>query len=260
LTTAILKALDGRVLRAREIRAELGIAKEESEALRYLLSSLSQHRQIAAASGTRSWRDNQHGYALWDQWFPDHPVRELAPEEAQAEVAWWYLGGHGPATAEDFSWWSGLKKANAEKALSVVARATADGLYDVTGLDPAPAPTGVRLLPIWDTAMVTQMSRRRMVDPSLYPYVYDASGNLTSTIVSEGSVVGVWDRSGDNDRIEIKAAFFESPDDLVGDVESEAALMASAVGAPEFTVEIVDGIVDLTTASRNRFMSPLSGT
>jgi hypothetical protein len=260
LMTATLKVLDGRVLRAREIRAELGIAKEESEALRYLLSSLSQHRQIAAASGTRSWRDNQHGYALWDQWFPDHPVRELDPEEASAEVARWYLGGHGPATAEDFSWWSGLKKANAEKALSVVARATADGLYDVTGLDPAPAPTGVRLLPIWDTAMVTQMSRRRMVDPSLYPYVYDASGNLTSTIVSEGSVVGVWDRSGDNDRIEIKAAFFESPDDLVGDVESEAALMASAVGAPEFTVEIVDGIVDLTTASRNRFMSPLSGT
>jgi hypothetical protein len=78
--------------------------------------------------------------------------------------------------------------------------------------------------------------------------------------VSEGSVVGVWDRSGDTDRIEIKAAFFQPPDDLVGAVESEAALMASAVGASEFTVEIVDGIVDLTTASRNRFMSPLSGT
>jgi hypothetical protein len=259
-TREIVTILDGRELRAREIRAEMGLSGEESESLRYLLSSLSQHRQVAAASGTKGWRDNQYGYALWDQWFPDHPARDLNPEEARAEIARWYLGGHGPATAEDFAWWSGLKRANAEKALSAVAEMTGDGLFDLAGASVGPDPTGLRLLPIWDTSMVTQISRRRMVDPLLYPFVYDASGNLTSTIVSDGRVVGVWDRRGDGDRIEIKAAFFGGFDrGLAEAVESEAAVVTAAVGASEVGVDFVDRIVDLTTASRNRFMSPLSG-
>lgn len=260
-TARVLEILDDRVLRAREIRAEMGVASDQSEALRFLLSSMSQHRLIAAASGTVGWRDNQYGYARWDQWFPDHPVRELDPGESRVELARWYLQGHGPATVEDFAWWSGLKKANAVKALSAVSEADEDGLYDLFGgSDQAPAATGLRLLPIWDTAMVTQKSRRRMVDPAHYPYVYDASGNLTSTIVSDARVVGVWNRGGDNNRIEIKAVFFNPPGKArIAAVESEATLIADAVGVSEVSVEMVDGLVDLTTAPRNRFMSPLSG-
>ncbi|MEX1038016.1 MAG: winged helix DNA-binding domain-containing protein [Acidimicrobiia bacterium] len=257
-TREILDVLDGRVLRAREIRAELGVSGDESEALRFLLTSLSQHRLITAASGASGWRDNQYGYALWDQWFPDHPVREIDPGESRAELARWYLGGHGPATVEDFAWWSGLKKGNAAVALAAVSEADGDGMYDLPGATPAPPPRGLRLLPVWDTALVTQKERRRTVDPAHYPYVYDASGNLTSTIVSDARVVGVWDRGGDNDRIEIKAAFFAGagPNHLV---ESEAESLAAALGATEVTVEFVTDFADLTRASRNRFMSPLSG-
>jgi hypothetical protein len=55
-------------------------------------------------------------------------------------------------------------------------------------------------------------------------------------------------------------AFFE-PDHKseVEAVESEAAILANAVGATDVTVAVVDRVVDLTQASRNRFMSPLSG-
>lgn len=259
-TAEVLEILDGRVLRAREIRTEMGVTSDQSEALRFLLTSMSQHRLITAASGTVGWRDNQYGYARWDQWFPDHPVRDLDPDEARIELARWYLQGHGPATVEDFAWWCGLKQANAHRALSAAAEADGDGFHDVPDPDQVGEATGVRLLPIWDTALVTQKSRRRMVAPAHYSYVYDASGNVTSTIVSDARVVGVWDRSGDNSRIEIKAAFFESPGkSTIEAVESEAATIANAVGAPEVTVDVVDRIVDLTAAPRNRFMSPLSG-
>jgi len=259
-TERVLEVLDGRVLRAREVRAEMRIAGKESEALRFLLSSMSQHRLITAASGTAGWRDNQYGYALWDQWFPDRPARKLDPGKSRAEIARWYLRGHGPATVEDFAWWSGLKKTNAELALSAVSEADEDGLYDLSGETPAPTPTGLRLLPIWDTALVTQQSRRRMVGPDRYPCVYDTSGNVTSAIVSEARVVGVWDRGGDADLFEVKAAFFDPPGPPEIDaVETEAATIASAVGAREVTVSFVSDLVDLTTASRNRFMSPLSG-
>jgi hypothetical protein len=258
-TSQILDLLDGEILRAREIRARLGMSGEESEPLRFLLSSLTDRRMIVAASGVRSWRDNQHGYAIWDQWLPDHPVRRIDTDEARAEVASWYLYGHGPATLEDFSWWSGLNKTNARHALDSVAVVEGD-LYDIGGRHHVDRPSGLRLLPIWDTAAVTQKTRRRMVDERHYPYVYDASGNLTSTVVLDGEVIGIWDRGGDNNRIEIKVAFFE-PDHKseVEAVESEAAILANAVGATDVTVAVVDRIVDLTQASRNRFMSPLSG-
>lgn len=260
-TSEVLDILDGRILRTREIRADMGVAADQSEALRFLLTSMSQHRLITAASGTAGWRDNQYGYARWDQWFPDHPVRDLDPEEARIEIARWYLQGHGPGTVEDFAWWSGLKRANAGLALSVVSNPDEDGLHDLPGApDHVPPATGLRLLPVWDTALVTQKSRRRMADPAHYPYVYDASGNVTSAIVSDASVVGVWDRGGDADRIEIKAAFFEPPGKAeIEAVETEAAIIANSVGAADVTVAVVEGIVDLTSASRNRFMSPLSG-
>lgn len=258
-TAEVIEILDGRVLRAREIRSEMGVSSEQSEALRFLLTSMSQHRLITAASGTVGWRDNQYGYARWDQWFPDHPARELDPDEARIDLARWYLQGHGPATVEDFAWWCGLKQANAHTALSAVAGADGDGFHDLPDRDQAGDPTGVRLLPMWDTALVTQKGRRRMVAPERYHYVYDASGNVTSTIVSDARVVGVWDRSGDNSRIEIKAAFFEPPGkSTIEAVESEATIIATAVAASDVTVEVVDRIVDLTAASRNRFMSPLS--
>ncbi|MGF1617908.1 MAG: DNA glycosylase AlkZ-like family protein [Acidimicrobiia bacterium] len=256
-TSQVLDILDGEILLAREIRARLGVSGKESEPLRFLLSSLTDSRTIVAASGVRSWRDNQHGYAIWDQWLPDHPVRLIDPDEARAEVARWYLHGHGPASVEDFSWWSGISKAKARHALDSVAEVEGD-LYDIGGRLNVDPPSGLRLLPIWDTALVTQKTRRRMVDERLYPYVYDASGNLTSTIVLDGEVIGIRDRSGDADYFEIKVSFFSGagPRELV---ETEANVIAAAVGAGDSSVEVVDGFVDLTRASWNRFMSPLSG-
>jgi hypothetical protein len=252
----VLSLLDGRVMPAREIRSELGVSAGDSEALRFLLSSLAQNRQVAAASGTRGWRDNQHGYTLWSQWFPDHPPLDVDPESARIKVANWYLRGHGPGTADHFAWWSGMKKVNAAAALSNFHEIE-PGVFDV---DPPEGgePSGLRLLPVWDTALVAPKGRRRMVRTAHQPYVYDASGNLTSTIVKDGGVIGVWSRGGDGDHFAIKAAPFESFQKSVrSKIEEEAEVIRAAVGATDVTVEFVTDVVDLTTASRNRFLSPL---
>jgi hypothetical protein len=172
------------------------------------------------------------------------------------------LRGHGPAEAGDFAWFAGLKKANAAAAMEASgAMEVGDGLFDIPGAAIDARPVGLRLLPVWDTALVRQKQWRRMVPEHMYRYVYDVSGNVTSTIVRDGEVVGVWDRGGDNDRLDITAAFFESPGR--GDerrVNEEAAVLAGALGVGELEVGFVSSPVDLHTASRNRFMSPLSGS
>jgi hypothetical protein len=253
---AVLDLLEEQPLPARLIRQRIGAEGRGTEALRYLLSAMTQTRELAAATAEGGWRSNQYNYAIWSQWFPDHPPVRVDPQSARADVARWYLRGHGPGTVDHFSWWSGLKKTNARLALDSVADDD-DGVYDIE-VGPSPEPDGLRLLPVWDTALVAPRDRRRMVRTAYQRFVYDASGNLTSTVVRDGEVIGVWDRGGDDRRLEIKAVGFEPFNRATRiAVTDEAELLGSSVGAEEVEVEFVDELVDLLAASRNRFLSPL---
>lgn len=257
----ILAVLDGAVLPARSIRKKLDVAAAESESFRFLLSSMTVQRQLASASGPTGWRDSQYGYAIWEQWFPDHRSTEIGPEQARAHLAEWYLKGHGPGTVDHFAWWGGLKKANARQGLEDAAGPSADGLYDLGHGHPPDDPRGLRLLPVWDTALVAPKGRRRMVRTAHQPFVYDASGNVTSTVVLDGAVIGVWSRAGDDDHIVIRAAGFGPLDAAVrGLIADEAELIRIALGASDLTIEFVTGPVNLQTASRNRFLSSLAGS
>ena len=51
----------------------------------------------------------QHTFVLLDEWLPSG--KSLSREEALAELAHRYFTGHGPATIQDFIWWSGLPAA-----------------------------------------------------------------------------------------------------------------------------------------------------
>jgi hypothetical protein len=70
----------------------------------------------------------QQTFVLLDDWLPD--ARRLTKEESLAELARRYFTGHGPATLQDFAWWSGLTTAEAGAALqSVKGRLGGDGEY-----------------------------------------------------------------------------------------------------------------------------------
>ena len=264
LTREVLSVMEGRVMTTREIRVELGLEEARAEALKYLMALLSDKRVIASATVNGGWRSNQYGYAVWEEWLPDSPPQDLDPAEARAEIANWYLAGHGPGTVDDFKWWSGLNKTNAREALENSKAVTVDTeLGEMYDLEDRPAPVVVdalRLLPVWDTAIVTQASRRRMVSEEHYRYVYDRDGNATSTVVLDGAVVGIWDRQGDDAHLEVKAAPLQGFDaDTWIAIESEAEAIGAALGVDDLEVVRVSEPVDLHEAKRNRFLSPLSG-
>jgi len=60
----------------------------------------------------------QHTYALLSERVPN--PKTLHHEEALAELAYRFFGSHGPATFEDFAWWSGLTKTDARHGLEVI--------------------------------------------------------------------------------------------------------------------------------------------
>ena len=78
-------------------------------------------------SGPR--RGKQFTYALLDERAP--AGRALAREEALAELAGRYFASHGPASPQDFAWWSGLTVGDARRGIASASprlvSATVDG-------------------------------------------------------------------------------------------------------------------------------------
>jgi hypothetical protein len=114
----IAGALQGGPARTRKelgaVLAEAGIFADGPR-LGYIL-----HRaelDALVCSGPR--RGAQFTYALLEERAPN--ARSLPREEALAELTRRYYTGHGPATARDFSWWSGLTLADARAGLEMAA-------------------------------------------------------------------------------------------------------------------------------------------
>src|SRR5207244_8566351 len=69
-------------------------------------------------SGVRQGK--QMTYASLDERVP--PTKDLTRDDALAEITRRYFVSHGPATVQDFVWWSGLTTTDAKAGLDMVRR------------------------------------------------------------------------------------------------------------------------------------------
>jgi hypothetical protein len=114
-------------------------------------------------------RGKEHTFVLLDEWVGHGADPER--EEALAELTRRYFTSHGPATLQDFSWWSSLPSADARAAIELLAReittheiggktffsAAGQDLY--TGHD-------AHLLPPYDEFFIAYRDRSAFIDPA----------------------------------------------------------------------------------------------
>jgi hypothetical protein len=163
----------------------------------HILCRLAQERVLCF--GAR--RGKQQTFTLLDEWAP--AARLLERDAALAELARRYFTSHGPATLQDFVWWSGLKVADARAGLEAIAsrlvKETVDGeVYWMPPDMPEPsrASSGVYLLPAFDEYMLGYQDRSAALDPRhAQKIVPGGNGVFLPTIVSKGQVVGTWKRA-----------------------------------------------------------------
>jgi hypothetical protein len=148
--------------------------------------------------GAREGR--QQTFVLLDEWAPN--TKSMARDEALAKLARRYFTSHGPATLQDFTWWSGLARAEAlaglEMARPRLARETAGGqIYWLASFAPAAGKTSPRacLLPAYDEYTVAYKDRSAVLDPAFAKQLEARSGLLSPVIVINGQVVGTWTRT-----------------------------------------------------------------
>jgi len=124
-------------------------------------------------------------------------------DEALAELARRYFMSHGPATLQDFAWWSGLAVADARAGLEMAKSHLAHEVVDgrTYWLPPIVStikdgPPSAYLLPAYDEYMVGYTDRSAALDRIQAQGV--ALGNaavLGPTIVLDGQIVDTWKRT-----------------------------------------------------------------
>jgi hypothetical protein len=137
--------------------------------------------------------------ARTDRWLLAPPP-PFDPGEARAELVRRFLHCNGPSTPQRFAEWTGRSPADAKAAFGLVADELVevdvdDGrawllMSDQKALDSAPAPSGVRLLPVLDpflqqrdraTLIPDDRARRKVWQPTSGPGAVLAAGKIVAT-------------------------------------------------------------------------------
>ncbi|HEY0756917.1 MAG TPA: winged helix DNA-binding domain-containing protein [Ktedonobacteraceae bacterium] len=184
-------------------REELAVALEEAgiSAQGLQRSFLIQRAQTDGLLCYAAPRGKQATFALLDEWVPS--TRLLTRDEALAEFARRYFVSHGPATLQDFVWWSGLTTSEAKTGLEMVKSVLLceridEQMYWFAPVSlPAPGDgVSAYLLPNYDEYMVGYTDRSAIFDGA-YTEQLDSrarGGILANTIVVNGQIVGTWTR------------------------------------------------------------------
>lgn len=195
----------GRVAAKAELRDEAGKLSEGARKyFAILLSAWSADGLIVRAGTPKDWRDGTPDWALADAAAPGVLV-ESDVDAARGELARLYLEAFGPATLDDFAWWSGLGKREATKALEALL-GDAPGAGELVDAPEPPASRSaaadpLRLLPPWDTYLVAYKDRARYADAEHLPWLYDKRGNAAPAILHKGVAAGLWQLDGPDIRV-----------------------------------------------------------
>ena len=190
----------GRQLTREELFKSLGKAGISTEGQRgYHLLAMAGLEGLLCF-GSR--RGRQQTFVLLDEWVPE-AGRSFGPGEALARLAERYFTGHGPATLQDFTWWSGLTVSDARAGIKaagpLLSRVSYGEREYFTGEAPPHDPggePGAYLLPGFDEYILGYRDRSVILDPALADKtVIGANGMMLPTIVVDGSVVGTWKRT-----------------------------------------------------------------
>ncbi|HSE16425.1 MAG TPA: winged helix DNA-binding domain-containing protein [Pyrinomonadaceae bacterium] len=189
---------NGKHLPRSELRRKLnesGVAADDGVRLAHILIRAELDRVVC--SGPRIGK--QFTYALFDERVPE--TKPVDRDEALARLTQLYFQSHGPATLQDFVWWSGLSTAEAKRGLELVELEKAlagDKVYwSLRSIDTAPAAsqTAAHLLPAFDEYFVAYKDRQPAFDPHDEKQSLTIRDVLGPTVIIDGTVAGRWKKT-----------------------------------------------------------------
>ncbi|MFB9077923.1 winged helix DNA-binding domain-containing protein [Flavobacterium procerum] len=216
VNSAIEKLLSGNNHLTRdEIMQELNIQKNAGD-LSPVIVMMNAELDGLVCNG--KMKGKQITYALLEERV-SKPKTQLTKEEALAKLAQRYFESHGPATAADFSHWSGFSVTNCKSAINTIklqlSRITIDNQEywfgkNHSGLDNFRE--SVHFLPAFDEFLISYKNRESSISLEHQSKVFTKNGIFKPVILENGKVIGTWKRTSKKDYVKIETEFFNSID------------------------------------------------
>jgi len=240
----ILYVLKGRNLSVSEIKKEL----KSKENISAMVNLACDKFQIIRNRPIKSWRDRRHTYSSFIEYFPDMDLDKPDEEESGKLLVKYYLESLGPATENDIVWWTGFNKTETRKALAAleeiitkISISAVDKEYIIVQSDleklqkiTVTNKLNMNILPELDSYTMGYKERERYIEDDYFNFVYDRSGNATTTILVNGQIIGIWDFIGVEEPM-IKFHLFEQQKK---EIYEKAKLQLKKIGVFIFDKEV----------------------
>lgn len=266
----ILDLLKRQGMSASEVKKALGGKLNVSP----ILNLMCDQGLLIRGETEKGWRSNLYKYHRFDQFFPDINLDAYSEDEARAILVERYIASFGPTTENDICWWTGFPKAEVRTVLQGLEGRLAS--WKITGLGSthfetrsdahllnSENPRGgetVNILPSLDPYVMGYKDRERYISSKHWSNIFDPAGNATSTILVNGSVVGVWDYAEDPEPT-VKLFLFEKvKGGLLDSIHSEASRTGRFISDREVKIEECARMVPLTERTAGGVMTPLKET
>jgi hypothetical protein len=160
-------------------------------------------------------KGKQFTFTLTDEWIKDRST--YSRDEALAELAGRYFRSRGPASLDDFIWWSGLTKGEARRALeSVKSSFIEENINGSTYWLSVNTPSAkkskkVLLLPAFDEYLISYKDRSAVLDPLHKGRIIYINGIFYPVIIINGIVQGMWKRIMNEKTVIMKLEPFSDP-------------------------------------------------
>jgi hypothetical protein len=252
----------------------------ESQAVKrvfnFIVAQMCAQGMLIRAGVRGGWKSSQFEYTSFKNWVPTVDLLSVPEAEARVALAGRYFDAYGPATAQDFQWWSGLSKSEADQALKTLggrlARIEVEGIakecfIPQESLDSllswtAKPESDVRFLPVWDAYLMAYQNknRTRYLPGEYYNHIYDRSGNSTSVILMNGLVGGIWDMQTAARELSLKVCLFKDASQAIWrTIKRRAESAAEWLGLQDVRLYRCNEAPSLTESATNRFLAPLDG-
>ncbi|MFA5330361.1 MAG: winged helix DNA-binding domain-containing protein [Prolixibacteraceae bacterium] len=212
--SVVEKALSGGIhLTREELLGKLQEAKlvTDRAQLTHLMMICELDRLVCSGAS----KGKKQTYALLEERVKK--TQPLSREEALAKLAKKYFESHGPATIQDFIWWSGLPVKDARSALEMVKQHFASEeiesqvyWFAENGISSPSLENTVHLIPAYDEYIISYRDRTATIQAENHKKAISENGFFRPVVVVNGETIGTWKRLTQKDGSIVELNYFQS--------------------------------------------------
>ncbi|MFX1588627.1 MAG: winged helix DNA-binding domain-containing protein [Promethearchaeota archaeon] len=267
LSKEILNLLNQKEMSTSEIKKVLTSQKD----IGAIISIMCDEMVIIRTKPIKSWKDRRIRYASFKEYFPEIKIDSYNEAEALKILIKKYIKSFGPLTENDIVWWTGVVKSKIRRALDqfrdeiatikvpplnhdfLILQTEIEKLNNLT----LTRENTINFLPQLDPYLMGYKDRERYIDFNNYEYVFDRSGNITSTILLDGEIIGVWDVTEKPEPMVKVLLFSKIDEDTLEKAYKEAFRIGEFIMEKKIQIKECKQMIPLTRRTAGGFMNPL---